>query len=313
MSPRLASLSARLLAPLLAAVAVARADYVEDTLAAIGRSEVSFLRADSLAPFPPIAWVSARRYTETKFLRDGEGSPNATFEQSGVSAAAILPAYVGRRDLVLAGAYAAQTRFDHDDPALSDHRVATVMPIAGWLRQYTEASQLGTFFAPSFSSELDGRGSGGTQLYTGLIGTTRTSDRWLWIYGGVYENSFGDSIFYPYAGFVWQIDPRWTLSLIAPWPALVYAPADDWFFQLGAEPGGASWKIRAADDEAVAEFGAWDLTLAVGRRLGGDIWLRAGGGVSGLRSLRVSSGGETRLDADIDAHPMFFISVEFRP
>lgn len=107
MPPRLAilaTLAAVLLAP---GASRARAGHVEDTLAAIERSEIRFLRADTLAPFPPLGWVSARHYTETEFSRDSVGAPSASFAQDTISAAeqksAALHGPIWRAGLAAAG------------------------------------------------------------------------------------------------------------------------------------------------------------------------------------------------------------------
>ena len=282
---------------------------IDDLVQAIAHSDIRFTLADSYVPFIPIAWANYRHYTETEFVNNvGLGK----FREDQANLGAIVPAYVGQRDMVLVGFDAAFSQFDFDTPAVRDANVVTLTPVAGWLRQLDDDSQIGAFVAPLFSSALDDSSEWGAEAFAGVIGSYRANDRLMWIYGGVYEYSFGDHYFYPYVGLRWTPDEHWAVSLVAPWPTIAYAPNENFFINVGVTPGGASWRVNDAGDEAVASFGSWNLSTGAAYRLSGHFWLHAEAGFAGLRSLEINQ-GDTQLDADLQRQPLFFLALEFRP
>ena len=66
----------------------------------------------------------------------------------------VLPAYVGRRDIVLTGMDTSYDRFDFKSSTVGDAEVLTLTPVVGWLRQLDTNSQIAAFVAPMFSSAL---------------------------------------------------------------------------------------------------------------------------------------------------------------
>ena len=88
-----------------------------------------------------------------------------------------------------------------------------------------------------FSQELRGNGSWGYSGYGGVIAMHTFSDEFQLLYGGVYENSFGQHSGYPYLGLQWLPTPRCALALVFPWPTFTYVPGDRWLLQLMVGPG----------------------------------------------------------------------------
>ncbi len=286
---------------------------VDEIVQAIASSELRFSRVNSDAPFLPLGWARHKYYSEAEFASFQGGVSPGSFRQQETSLGLVLPAYVGRRDIVLAGLDAGCNWFDFKSSPVSDAEVLTLTPVVGWLRQLDTNSQIAAFVAPMFSSALGDNSRWGADIFTGLIGTYQANDHLMWIYGGVYEYGFGSHYVYPYLGLNWLPDEHWAVALIAPWPNVTYAPNKDLFLHIGVSPGGASWRVKDNGEDMIASFGSWNLSAGAGYRLSGHFWLHGEVGLAGLRSLQINSNGKSRLDAEVDPHPVFTISFEFRP
>jgi len=280
---------------------------------AIVNSDIRFTLADSYVPFIPVAWAVYRDYSDAEFVNDIEAVSPGEFGQRQANVGLILPVYVGKRDMVVAGFDASFAQFNFETPVIDDTNVATFTPVAGWLRQLDSDSQLGAFIAPLISSALDDSNEWGVDAYAGVIGSYKANDTLMWIYGGVYEYGFGEHYFYPYVGLRWVPNAHWAVSLIAPWPTVAYAPNPNFFINVGVMPGGASWRLNNEGNETIASFGSWNLSAGAGYRVSGHLWIHAQAGMAGLRSFEISGHGDTQLEADIERRPVFSLALEFRP
>lgn len=288
--------------------------FAARTLEALAASELAFPRADSNVPFAPLAQLSARLYDESEVLTP-EGAAVNTFQQEDISAAALLPFVPGRRDLLVAGAYAASRWFAGDEPGTDTFRLNTVgLPLA-WLRQLRPQWQAAALVAPMWHfSDADGA-QDSTQLLGGAFLRYQPNERLWWAFGVFGDRNDLDSYLMPYVGASFIINRRWTLSAIMPWPAILYAPNEDWFFSLGASPSGASWNQRVDRSDVAVSIDTWDFGLSAERRLRGRLWLGARAGIGGLRGLRFDT-GDNRLrgaEFELTSGAFFSLSLKLRP
>jgi opacity protein-like surface antigen len=186
-----------------------------------------------------------------------------------------------------------------------------VTPIAAWLHQFTKAEMLAAFAAPIFSREMRGKEPWGTNFFCGVVGMHWYNDRFQLLYGGVFENSFGQQRGYPYLGMLWMLSKHCSLSLVFPWPAISYVPRDRWLLQLGLAPGGSTWVRRGDGFETVQSFGSWNVNGGVAYRLRGPLWLYGSVGVAGLRGAGIG-GAETKRFAS-NPSPVFSLALQIRP
>ena len=163
-----------------------------------------------------------------------------------------------------------------------------------------------------FSKEVRIGGDWATSAYAGVIALHWRSDTLQWVYGGVYENSFGRDTFYPYLGLQWNPHSRLSVSLVFPWPTITYSPKEDWIIQVGVSPGGSSWVDRSDRYEVTESLGSWNLTLGIGRRVYKSLWLTGSAGLAGLRAWQL---GEDDSGIRYEAEPsaVFSIALQLRP
>jgi hypothetical protein len=109
-----------------------------------------------------------------------------------------------------------------------------------------------------------------------------------------------------------QMDPKWLISIVMPWPAVSYAPSDHFVTTFGVLPSGANWAMDEAGENATGSFGGWDVGVRCGWRLTKLLWLSTGVGFSGLRSLQVDDSGETAFEQKLDREPFVSIGLGLR-
>jgi Domain of unknown function (DUF6268) len=286
---------------------------IDDVIEAIANSELRFSRTESNVPFPAIGWIRLHHYSSAEFEEYSGGASPGSFQQQDMNVGFVAPVYVDKRDLYVAGFDAAYDTFDFDAPNIGSTHVFTATPVLGWLRQQNPKSQLAAFVAPAFSTALSDNNRWGVNAFTGLLGTYQYNDRLMWIYGGVYEYSFGSHFLYPYIGLNWLPSAQWSVALILPWPNVIYAPTDRFFVSLGVAPGGASWQVQRDGQEAVASFGSWNLSAGAAYRLSRFVWVRGEIGMAGLHGLQLSNRSSSGVDANVDRHPVVTLQLEFRP
>ena len=286
---------------------------MEELLYNFQQSDLEFGKTESRIPYPPLGWASVRLYDETEFRYGPDGGESAVFEQRDYSQSLMLPVYIGRKDLVALGEFLGYNEFNFKDGGLEDQELYTAGLMGGWLRQISPRTQASVFVAPFVTSELGGESPEGVEVYAGGVGLYRKSDTFTWLYGGVYEYSYGDQFLYPYAGFLWLPTPDWSLSFIAPWPSVSYACTDRLMLRAGFVPAGSQWSLREDGQEADLEFGSWNLMAGGEYRLTKTLWLYAGVGMAGFRGFELSSDGDAEMDIDVDSDPVFALSINLRP
>ncbi len=285
---------------------------MNETLMAFQQSEFSFARSVSEVPFYPVGWAQDAFYPRAQFKDESGGLPAGTVVENTASLGLILPAYVARRDMLLLGADLAWDNLEVRFGPYQDQSILRVTPVAAWLHQFGEQDTLGIFAAPIFSQELHNDQPLGTSGYGGVVVMHQFNSEWQLLYGGVYEDSFGQQSGLPYLGVLWAPNPQCSLALVFPWPTFTYVPHERWLLQIGLAPGGSSWVRRGSDFETTQTYGSWNLNAGTGYRLHGKFWLFAGVGLAGLRGLKIE-GGDDQAHLESQPGPVFTLALQFRP
>jgi len=285
---------------------------MQETLAAIQASQFRFARAQSEVPFLPLGWVQNHFYPNSTFKAEDGNLAEADIAENTIALGGVLPAYVADRDMLVLGGDLSLDYVAVKSGPYTDQHVLTLTPVAGWLHQFGANDLVGAFVAPMFSYESRAANDWGFSGYCGVVGMHYFSDKFQLLYGGVYQNSFGDSIGYPYLGVNWLPTPRWSIALVIPWPTLSYAASDRWLLQLAVGPGGSSWVRRDGQYQSTQSLSSWNLTLGGAYRLYETLWLSAGVGVAGFRGVTIESAGtEDRLESNPGM--VFSVALQFRP
>lgn len=284
---------------------------MQEVLEAVRDSEFRFARSVSDVPFLPMGWAQDTWYPNAGFEPERGGLPAVFVEQNSASLGAFLPAYVGKRDMLLLGGDLTLDSVRIKKGIFRDQRVVRLTPVAAWLNQMTPDDLVGVFVAPMISKEIENGGPWGFSGYGGVVAMHYFSDTLQLLYGGVYHNNFGQHAAYPYFGINWIPDGKLSVALVFPWPTITYAPHPNWLLQVGVAPGGGSWTRRRGSYEITEYLGSWNLQAGAGYRLHSHFWLVASGGVTGLRGWESGSSGVLRYEAKPSA--VFSLALQFRP
>jgi hypothetical protein len=306
--------SRRLLAALLllaAGSASAPAGVIDSILENFHNSEFAFGRTDGYAPFPPLAWVDVRDHGESSLSLNGQP---VRFDESSMSQFLLGPLWIGQKDMILAGEYAAWQRIGFNAPVVAQRDVYTFMPVFAWLRQTGPRRQVGAFISPEYSHGADYAGHEFAEWsgYAGAIGVNWTSDSFAWAYGGVVAWSADRGLIFPYLGCYWQPTPHWSVAAIAPWPSVSYAPSRDYMFQAGLSPADATL-ASAPDGSLNVSYTSWNLLFSAHRRLTHNFWISASVGWAGLGNFAVSTDGHTDTDYQLRRDVVWSLQIAFRP
>ncbi|HMN45497.1 MAG TPA: hypothetical protein PKE27_13015 [Povalibacter sp.] len=264
----------------------AAADGLVDTLVRrFAESDFEFVRAQSNAPFPPLAWLTATNYAESRFRQSNGGDGAVTYGQTSVSQAALLPIPLGKRDAIGIGEWLSWTHFDLEGSARDELDVFSISLPVGWVRQATPDWQIAAFVAPL--GHKTPQDSWYWETLGGVFGRNVRNARFAWIVGAYFDVSPLEDFYTPYLGAAYIIDDHWTLNAILPWPSVTYAPTPDTLFRLGVSPSGASWSIEPDERRPRMNLTSWNVGFAVERRVVASVWLGFEAGVAGLRGLSI--------------------------
>ena len=285
---------------------------MQEILEAIQSSEFRFARTESEVPFLPMGWIQDRYYPNSTFKAEEGNLAEAGVAENTFGLGAVLPAYVAERDMLMLGGDLSLDYVAVKSGPYRDQHVLTLTPVAAWLHQFGTDDLVGAFVAPMFSYEMRAANDWGFSGYCGVVGMHYFSDKFQLLYGGVYQNSFGDSMGYPYLGVNWLPSPRWSIALVIPWPTISYAVSDRWLVQLAVTPGGSSWVQRDGQFESTQSLSSWNMTLGTSYRFYEKFWLSGGIGVAGFRGVTIEGEGvEDRLESEPGM--VFSLAIQFRP
>lgn len=289
----------------------ASAGALEDWIRSFAESEIVFQRSSSNVPFQPLAFVDARYYGDAEVRRTGEKP--VSYDQTTISQAAGLPFLLSPRDVGIVGEWISWSQFDVRNSDFKSFDVLSVGLPVGWLRQAQDRWQVAAFVMPLGHKANLGDAPWAWETLGGVFGRYLQNDRLWWAVGFYFDAGPGDDVYLPYLGAAWEIDDRWTLSAVLPWPAVLYAPNKNTLFRLGAAPSGASWSLRPNGERVTFTLDSWDLGLSAEFRVQGNFWLMVSAGVGGLRALRVVDGRWEEPDVDLGSSPFVGVSLNYRP
>jgi len=284
---------------------------IDDLFNAVQQSEFRFFRMQSEVPFIPLGWVQEKHYLETEYTPTSGNLPSATASESTFNEGLALPAFIAKRDMLVLGEDILWDRIDVKSGPYSDKDVLMLTPLVAWLHQFNSNNLAAAFGAPILSTTLNQSSPWGAECYAGIIGLHWQSDKVQWLYGGVYEYSYGRNFGYPYLGLMWLPTPKVSISLTYPWPTISYSPQDRLLFQILVAPGGSSWVVQQNDVRTSQSFDVWTLTGGAGYRFYEKLWLVASAGVAGLRGVKIGDPESQQLDGKPGA--VFSLAVQFRP
>jgi hypothetical protein len=293
-------------------IASARAEgLVESLVRRFAQSEFEFMRAQSNAPFLPLAWATLTGYDEGTFTRPDGGETAVTFRQTSISQGAFVPIPLGKRDALVAGEWLSLTHFDLDNSAVGELDVISAAVPAGWIRQSTPDWQVAAFIAPLGHKTHED--SWYWETLGGVFARYVRNDRTAWIFGAYVDLAPLEDFYTPYLGATFILNERWTISAVMPWPAVTYAPSPDTLFRLGVVPSGASWSIEPGEQRPRMSLSAWDFGLSAQRRIYRNLWFGVEVGVSGLRGLTMVGGDWQAPDTRLDNTGFALLTLNLRP
>ena len=297
---------------LLLVAASAHADGVVDALVRrFAQSDFAFIRAQSNAPFLPLAWITPTTYEEVAFTRPDGTEPGATFQQSSVSEGALVPIPLSRRDALVVGEWMSMTRFEQRGAASDSLDVFSVAVPVGWIRQPTPDLQFAAFLAPlGHKTDED---DWYWETLGGLFARYMSDDRTAWVVGAYFDVSPLDDFYTPYLGATFILNERWSINAIMPWPSVTYAPNTRTLLRLGVSPSGTSWSIEPGERRPRLSLSAWNFGLAAEWRLFRNTWLGAEVGVSAIRGLTLEGTDWQPPETKLDNTAYALLTINFRP
>lgn len=88
----------------------------------------------------------------------------------------------------------------------------------------------------------------------------------------------------------WKINDCFRIGVLGPDVTASYTPNENWEFSLRGYTAGDEWNIRdAAGQSTTLDLDSYRVGLFADRRLGGDLWLRVGGGVTVMNEIEIKS------------------------
>lgn len=312
----LPALSISVIAALVAPASLA-GDLVQRQLDAFNDSEFIFARGGSNVPFPPLAFLGASYYGDAKVESTGADDRGTTIEYDlrSVTQAAAYPWLVSERDALVLGEYLGWSEFRIGGDRAEDFNVTSVGFPMAWLRQVNREWQAAAFVFPLGHKSNRRDSEWAVQYMSGVFARYVQNNSLWWAFGFYSDVGPGDDFYIPYFGATWNINPQWTLSGIMPWPALLYAPTEDWLFRFGVSPSGASWSVSPPEEneDVALNLDAWDLGFSVERRISGGIFASLEAGIGGFRGLRLDGDGFEDTDIDVHSSPYLKLDINFRP
>jgi hypothetical protein len=286
-------------------------DFLDRMMVKFSQSKIVLQRAESNAPFIPLAYAEYKIYSDTNLNLDNQQT--ISIDQTTFAQGAVLPILATSRDVLFIGEWVNSSQITSDTSGFESFDVAQAAIPVGWLRQLNSETQVAGFIAPlGYKASLQGS-NWEWQTFGGLFGRHVYSDDIWWAFGAYFDVGGIEDSYLPYLGAFWQIDEKWSLSAIMPWPAVLFAPTKDTFFRFGASPTGSSWQIDTATAQINQELSGWDFGLSGEQRIYKNLWFKLETGVGGLRSLRLKEGKIKMPDLKVDSSSYIKLGINFRP
>lgn len=109
----------------------------------------------------------------------------------------------------------------------------------------------------------------------------RVNDRFTIGAGAAVINLNGDAAFYPAINFDWKATDEVRVGLYGPTFVAAWSLHEDWLLSFRGDPGGGVWNITDDNGRSRSiDLSSYRLGLYASRRLTGQLWLTAGGGMA---------------------------------
>lgn len=286
-------------------------DFLDRMMMKFSQSEIVFQRAESNAPFLPLANAQYKAYDDTKLKLDDQQS--ISIDQTTFAQSAILPILATSKDVVFIGEWINNSHISSKSTGFESFDVTQAALPLGWLRQVDPETQIAGFVAPlGYKATLD-NSKWDWQTLGGIFSRHVYSDDTWWVFGAYFDVGGIEDTYLPYLGAFWQIDEKWSLSAIMPWPAVLFAPTKDTFFRFGASPTGSSWQVDSGSSQINQEISGWDFGISAEQRIFKNLWINLETGLGGLRALRLNNGHVSMPDLKVDSSTYIKLGINFRP
>ncbi len=138
------------------------------------------------------------------------------------------------------------------------------------------------------------------------------SDKFSLNFGLAYLRFTGEPSIIPFVGFIWNPTEQWKVSLIGPVLEARYMLSEDWNVRFTGQPGGGQWNVNAGGSGKSNDLNlnSYNLGVSVEHRIGENLWVYAGGGLT-LNNLSEisSSSGKNIYDDDADSSTYFVVGL----
>ena len=282
----------------------------EKLLDAIMRSDFIFDRTVSNVPFFPLGFLDYSNQNSLEVADGCETASGCEFRYQNVSQALALPVWVGQKHMFLLGETLEMDRFTRGNETIT---VNSGGLLGAWAMQPNKQWQVGAFLYGYRNIGNDKYSNLSSGTYSGAVARYRHSPHFHSYLGLVRFNNARQTLLFPYLGFDWYLDTRWSISAIMPWPTLNYAPSTSTLIRFGALYSSSNW---ASGDDAnvdMVSFGQWDFGLSYEQKLYKTWWGALTVGQSGFGKLVLESDGSPDFESDIDSSPFVKLSINFRP
>ncbi len=282
----------------------------EKLIDAILQSDFVFDRTGSNTPFPPLAFVDYTSQNDISLLNECPPASDCSADVDSFSQALGLPVWVGKKHMFVLGEFIESDNYNFDGVST---RINTAGVLAAWITQYDQDWQLGAFaygykgFNEGESIKQPGK------LLSGVMGRYRHSKTLHSYWGLVSFREEGEGAIYPYAGFDWIINDRWSMSGVLPWPNIRYSPDSNQFFQLGATQSGSTKRLSADGRLFDSSLSQIELGFTYGRRIQDQFWIEASIGKTGFGRLVFDDDVNLSFQSGIDSTSFIRIAFTFRP
>ena len=282
----------------------------DSLIEAIMRSDFIFDKSISNVPFFPLGYVQVKHNDELTLEDDCLDTRSCDFSFTSFSQALGLPAWVGKKNMLILAETLESDRLEFDNESFSLNSLGLM---AAWISQPSPEWQIGLFaFAYEGFGEEHNVSSVGGQIIGG--GGRYRHEPGFHSYWGLVrlDDRSSDPLIYPYIGFDWFIGKTLGVSALVPWPAISYSPDPDIVYKFGATISGSDWFFDDSGELAAGQLGMVDFGFIYEKRLAGLFWLEAGVGYSGFSRLSISSDSDVDFDSNLERSPFFRVAINLR-
>lgn len=139
--------------------------------------------------------------------------------------------------------------------------------------------------------------------YSARIGAQyKFGDSFSLNFGAARVRNFGDAMFLPAIGCIWQPANNWSFTLLGPRITISHQVNDHLIFRGGGFPTGGLWNVEDdIGDQVDYGFASYNAGLGIDFKLRNGIWLTAWAGVTFGNELRAEQNGDIIFEEDLNS------------